>query len=86
MFGACLQYILITVLVAQLVVSGQLTLGMMLSVQYIIGQLNGPVDQLIGFIRSMQNREQRQLLLRIVFFFRNAWKISTRRAIPLLSN
>jgi ATP-binding cassette subfamily B protein len=47
--------ILITVLVAQLVVSGQLTLGMMLSVQYIIGQLNGPVDQLIGFFRSTQD-------------------------------
>ncbi|MDR0865318.1 MAG: peptidase domain-containing ABC transporter, partial [Candidatus Symbiothrix sp.] len=47
--------ILITVLVAQLVVSGQMTLGMMLSVQYIIGQLNGPVDQLIGFFRSMQD-------------------------------
>lgn len=47
--------ILITVLVAQLVVSGQMTLGMMLSVQYIIGQLNGPVDQLIGFFRSTQD-------------------------------
>ncbi|GHT48293.1 ABC transporter ATP-binding protein [Bacteroidia bacterium] len=47
--------ILITVLVAQLVVSGQMTLGMMLSVQYIIGQLNSPVDQLIGFFRSTQD-------------------------------
>jgi ATP-binding cassette subfamily B protein len=47
--------ILITVIVAQLVVSGQMTLGMMLSVQYIIGQLNGPVDQLINFFRSTQD-------------------------------
>jgi ATP-binding cassette subfamily B protein len=47
--------ILITVLVAQLVVSGHMTLGMMLSVQYITGQLNGPVDQLIGFFRSTQD-------------------------------
>jgi ATP-binding cassette subfamily B protein len=47
--------ILITVLVAQLVVSGQMTLGMMMSVQYIIGQMNGPVDQLIGFFRSTQD-------------------------------
>jgi ATP-binding cassette subfamily B protein len=47
--------ILITVLVAQLVIEGQMTLGMMLSVQYIIGQLNGPVDQLIGFFRSTQD-------------------------------
>lgn len=50
-----IKNILITVLVAELVVSGQMTLGMMLSVQYIIGQLNGPVDQLIGFFRSMQD-------------------------------
>jgi ATP-binding cassette subfamily B protein len=47
--------ILTTVIVAQLVVSGQMTLGMMMSVQYIIGQLNGPVDQLIGFFRSTQD-------------------------------
>ena len=47
--------ILITIFVAQLVVNGQMTLGMMLAVQYIIGQLNGPVDQLIGFFRSMQD-------------------------------
>jgi ATP-binding cassette subfamily B protein len=47
--------ILITVLVAQLVITGQMTLGMMLSVQYIIGQLNGPVDQLIGFFRQTQD-------------------------------
>jgi ATP-binding cassette subfamily B protein len=47
--------ILITVLVAQLVVSGQMTLGMMMSVQYIIGMMNSPVDQLIGFIRSTQD-------------------------------
>jgi ATP-binding cassette subfamily B protein len=50
-----IKNILITVLVAQLVIDGQMTLGMMLSVQYIIGQLNGPVDQLIGFLRSTQD-------------------------------
>jgi ATP-binding cassette subfamily B protein len=37
------------------VIEGQMTLGMMLSVQYIIGQLNGPVDQLISFFRSTQD-------------------------------
>jgi ATP-binding cassette subfamily B protein len=47
--------ILITVLVAKLVIDGQMTLGMMLSVQYIIGQLNGPVDQLINFLRQSQD-------------------------------
>ena len=47
--------ILITVLVAQLVIDGQMTLGMMLAVQYIIGQLNSPIDQLIGFLRQTQD-------------------------------
>jgi ATP-binding cassette subfamily B protein len=32
-----------------------MTLGMMLAVQYIIGQLNAPIEQLIGFIRSAQD-------------------------------
>ena len=47
--------ILITILVAKLVVDGQMTLGMMLAVQYIIGQLNGPIDQLITFFRQTQD-------------------------------
>jgi ATP-binding cassette, subfamily B, bacterial len=45
----------ITFLVAQLVINGQLTLGAMLAVQYIIGQLNSPVEQLIGFMQSAQD-------------------------------
>lgn len=47
--------IIITVLVAGLVVQGEMTLGMMLSVQYIIGQLNRPVNDLIVFARDMQD-------------------------------
>lgn len=47
--------VIITALVAGLVVRGEMTLGMMLAVQYIIGQLNSPVDQLIGFARDMQD-------------------------------
>jgi ATP-binding cassette subfamily B protein len=45
----------ITFLSAIAVVNGQLTLGAMMAIQYIIGQLNGPVEQLIGFVRSMQD-------------------------------
>lgn len=41
--------ILITFIVAESVIKGDMTLGMMLSVQYIIGQMNGPIDQLITF-------------------------------------
>ena len=47
--------IVITFLVAKSVVEGQLTLGGMVAVQYIIGQLNSPIEQLIGFLQSFQD-------------------------------
>ncbi len=47
--------IIITVLAATAVINGQMTLGMMLAVQYIIGQLNSPVEQLMAFIYSLQD-------------------------------
>ena len=49
------ENILITVLAATAVIHGNMTLGMMLAVQYIIGQLNSPVEQLIQFIYSWQD-------------------------------
>ena len=52
-----LQNIFITVVAATLVVKGSLTLGMMLAIQYIIGQLNAPVVQIVGFIRSVQDAQ-----------------------------
>ncbi len=50
-----LKNILIGFFTAKLVIDGQLTLGMMLSVSYIIGQLNGPISQFLGFIFSLQD-------------------------------
>ncbi|MFN0254608.1 peptidase domain-containing ABC transporter [Pedobacter ureilyticus] len=47
--------ILVSFLAAKLVLNGNLTLGMMLSVQYIIGQLNSPLMQLIDFIKQSQD-------------------------------
>lgn len=47
--------IVITVLAATAVIQGDMTLGMMLAVQYIIGQLNSPVEQFIQFIYSWQD-------------------------------
>jgi ATP-binding cassette subfamily B protein len=47
--------ILVSFLSAKLVLEGNLTLGMMLSVQYIIGQLNSPLLQLIDFIKQFQD-------------------------------
>jgi len=46
--------ILITVIAATAVIKGDMTLGMMLAVQYIIGQLNAPIEQLIDFIHHFQ--------------------------------
>jgi ATP-binding cassette subfamily B protein len=50
-----LKNITVTFLAAKLVIDGELTLGMLLAVQFIIGQLNVPVSQLIGFIQSTQD-------------------------------
>jgi len=45
----------ITFLVAKYVIDGRLTLGTMLAVQYIIGQLSSPIEQFIGFIQTGQD-------------------------------
>lgn len=50
-----LKNILVTFLVATYVVQGQMTLGALLSVSYIIGQMNSPVNQLVNFFRSLQD-------------------------------
>jgi len=47
--------IVITVLAATAVVHGSMTLGMMLAVQYIIGQMNSPLDQMIEFMQVSQD-------------------------------
>lgn len=47
--------IVITVLAATAVINGQLTLGAMLAVQYIMGQLNSPVEQLMDFFYALQD-------------------------------
>lgn len=47
--------IIIIIIAATAVVNGELTLGMMLAIQYIIGQLNTPLRQLIGFMHNAQD-------------------------------
>lgn len=47
--------IVITFLSASLVVKGEITLGMMLAIQYIIAQLNAPIAQMAEFIRNAQD-------------------------------
>lgn len=50
-----IKNILVTVLTATAVIHGELTLGAMLAIQYILGQLNAPVAQLMGFVYSLQD-------------------------------
>ncbi len=50
-----LKNILITVMSATAVIDEQITLGTMLAIQYIVGQLNSPVEQFMNFIYSIQD-------------------------------
>lgn len=50
-----MKNILVTFIAARAVVLGSITLGEMLSISYIIGQLNSPINQLISFFRTMQD-------------------------------
>lgn len=50
-----IKNILITVFAATAVINGQITLGAMLAIQYIVGQLNSPIEQLMQFIYSLQD-------------------------------
>lgn len=50
-----LKNIIIIFLSAKLVIDGQITLGMMLAITSIVGSLNGPIIQLIEFIREIQD-------------------------------
>ena len=50
-----IKNIFITVLAATAVINGQITLGTMLAIQYIVGQLNSPVENLMGFVYNLQD-------------------------------
>lgn len=47
--------VIITVITSLLVIRGELTIGVLLAVQYVIGQLDSPVDQLVNFIYKLQD-------------------------------
>ncbi|WP_064967624.1 peptidase domain-containing ABC transporter [Tenacibaculum ovolyticum] len=52
-----LKNMFITILSAKLVIDGNITLGMMMAISYIVGQLNGPIIQLINFMRDVQDAQ-----------------------------
>lgn len=47
--------LVVSYIAARSVVEGQMTLGMMMSLSYIIGQLSAPISQFIGFAQSLQD-------------------------------
>jgi ATP-binding cassette, subfamily B, bacterial len=47
--------IIITFIAAHAVINGEITLGMMLAIQYIIGQMNGPLNSFIAFMQRTQD-------------------------------
>lgn len=49
--------ILITVMSATAVLNGDITLGIMLSIQYIIGQMQGPIEQFVYFMQQSQDAQ-----------------------------
>lgn len=50
-----LKDVVLTFVVAKLVIGGQITFGAMFAIQYIIGQLTGPIEQFIGFVQAAQD-------------------------------
>lgn len=47
--------LVVTLIVALSVVGGDLTLGMMMSISYILGQLSSPLAQIVSFVRQLQD-------------------------------
>lgn len=47
--------IIVTLLTAKAVIDGDMTLGMLVAIQYITGQISAPLNQLVGFIHTLQD-------------------------------
>lgn len=54
-FVTQLKNILISYVAASAVINNEITLGIMLSISYMVGQMNSPLNQLISFVRSLQD-------------------------------
>lgn len=50
-----LKNLFVSYLSARLVIEGEITLGMMLTISYMLGNLNGPISQIIGFFKAAQD-------------------------------
>lgn len=50
-----LKNIFITIIAAKLVIDQEITIGMMMAISYIVGQLNSPISMLINFMQELQD-------------------------------
>ncbi len=76
--------IFISIFTAQLVIQGDLTLGMMMAVSYIIGQVNAPVSQLIGLIHTVQDAKISLDRLNEIYLLKS--EIDDSKNFPIPSN
>ncbi len=73
----------LSVYAAYLVISGNITLGMMMSLTYILGQLKGPVSSFIGFVHSYQDARISLERLGEVHFREDEDKLNENRLVEL---
>lgn len=52
-----IKNLIITFFCAKYVISGSITMGMMVAISYVLGQLNGPLYQFSSFIQSLQDAQ-----------------------------
>lgn len=50
-----IRNVCITAFVATLAIKGSMTLGMMLAIQFVIGLMNSPMEQIVDFIKKLQD-------------------------------
>lgn len=55
MFINQIKNIIITFLSVKAVIDGQITLGGMMAIQYIVGQISNPIEQMLGFVKNYQD-------------------------------
>ncbi|MDZ7900472.1 MAG: peptidase domain-containing ABC transporter [Arcicella sp.] len=78
--------IFITYLTARAVIEGEMTLGMMLSVGYILGMLNGPIEQFIHFIQDYQDAKLSLERLNDIHKVEDEEPVGKQRSVQLSAN
>lgn len=75
-----LKNTIIIFLAANAVINGNMSIGMMMSISYIIGALNSPVEQLSAFIQSMQDAKLSMERLTELQYVEDEYSLSNKTA------